>query len=135
VTTEVRHDIIATAFDQAHHGDRLRAVSQGAGPCDVPTPNGPPVRLDAVPAVIPEARGVASPVGPPSEGTSRPPPWFARRSRPSGAALLWTGTGAPSSPVCPAPGVDAGRTDPRRTRPLACPRLSPNTWLTAGWWR
>ena len=73
MTTEVRHDIIATAFDQAHHGDRLRAVSQGAGPCDVPTPNGPPVRLDAVPAVIPEIPGVASPAGPPSEGTSRPP--------------------------------------------------------------
>ena len=72
-TPEVRHYIIATAFDQAHHGDRLRAVSQAASPCGVSAHNGPAVRLDASPAVIPEAPAESRPAGPPSEGTSRPP--------------------------------------------------------------
>ena len=72
-TPEVRHHIIAASADQASDGDRFPAVSRGADPCGVSTPNGSPVRLDAVPAVIPEAPAESRPAGPPSEGTSRPP--------------------------------------------------------------
>jgi hypothetical protein len=64
-------------------------------------------------------------------GSMLPPPWSACRSRPSGTALPWTDTGAPSSPVCPSPGDSVGRIGPNGTRPPACRGISRNTWRTA----
>ena len=72
-TPEVRHHIIASSADQASDGDRFPAVSQGAGPCEASTSDGPSVRLAPAPAVIPEAPAKSRPAGPPSEGTSRLP--------------------------------------------------------------
>jgi hypothetical protein len=69
VTPEVRHDFIATAFDQGRNGDRFPAVSQRTGPCDVSTQNGPPVRLDPDPAATPKA-SADEPSSGPAEGES-----------------------------------------------------------------
>jgi hypothetical protein len=73
VTPEVRQDIIAPASDQASDGDRFRAVSQGAGPCEASTHNGPPVRFDPAPVVIPEVAVESRPAAPLAEIKSRAP--------------------------------------------------------------
>jgi hypothetical protein len=135
VTPEVRHDIIATAIDQARDRDRFRAVSQGAGPCDASTHDGRLPRLDAATGIIPEAPSSRARPARPRRDRLALSPWSAHRSRASREALSRTDPGASPSPDCPSPGASGGRPDPRCSRPPACRRTSPKTGRTARPWR